>query len=105
MYCCYSYTLCNVVYTGMDHTGFIRYNDFLAAGLMSLGPSIVLADCTLKAVFDKFDRGHNGWITVETLTTFLGQQITRKEVSHTYVPYSHIKACMQTLQCSNIQYM
>ena len=66
---------------GLDvgHGGVIRYNDFLAAGLMSLDPDNVLEEGVLRAVFNKFDRS-KGSITKEDLKEFLVPHLTEEEI-------------------------
>lgn len=58
----------------------IRYNDFLAAGLMSLDPQKVLDEGVLRAVFHKFDHRSKGCITVDDLKEFLIPHLSEDEV-------------------------
>ncbi len=58
----------------------LRYNDFLAAGSVCVDSKEILDDAVLRAVFAKFDKGHDGNIACEDLGEFLGRELTPAEV-------------------------
>lgn len=66
---------------GPDVAGVIRYNDFLAASLMTSEDLGFFDDRILKAVFDKFDRSHAGLITGQDLRIFLGKELNDEDIN------------------------
>ncbi len=59
--------------------GCLRYNDFLAAGSVCVDSGEILDDAVLRAVFEKFDKRHDGNIACEDLGEFLGCELTPAE--------------------------
>ncbi|CAM9182030.1 unnamed protein product, partial [Sphacelaria rigidula] len=66
----------------LDGAGVIRYNDFLAASLMSWQDQRILDDDILKVVFDKFDRSHAGQIRGRDLREFLGRELDDSDINN-----------------------
>ncbi|CAM9191729.1 unnamed protein product [Discosporangium mesarthrocarpum] len=66
--------------SGPGQAGVLRYNDFLAASLMSMKEHQTLDESILKAVFDKFDCGHIGRITGHDLRRFLGKELDDEDI-------------------------
>ncbi|CBJ30826.1 calcium-dependent protein kinase [Ectocarpus siliculosus] len=65
---------------GPGDAGVIRYNDFLAASLMSSKDNSILDDAILQAAFDRFDRSQAGEITGRDLRLFLGKELDDNEI-------------------------
>ena len=61
----------------MDGTGKIRYTEFLAATIESLG---VISEERLAEAFDRIDSDDSGYISVQNLSEMLGNDFPKQEI-------------------------